>query len=231
MQNLQKNIYRYLLPNLLETQRISFCWFLEVGLTQELKKFSSIRDYLGDLELNLSTKFYSIRQPKYNLAESKRRDATYSIRIYTVARLCYISSADIVENEVFLGDIPLMTNEGTFLVNGIERIIINQIVRSPGIYYTSDLDKQNFRCFTGSLISNRGTWVKFEVDKDDIINVKIDKAKKISAYLFLKAIGLTDQEIFRQLDNPEYFQKTFEEHENIKIDNVFLKIHNKLTYV
>ena len=228
MSNLQKNIYRYLLPNLLETQRISFCWFLEVGLTQELKKFSSIKDYLGELELNLSTKFYSIRQPKYNLTEAKRRDATYSIRIYTVARLSYLTSSDTVENEVFLGDIPLMTNEGTFLVNGIERIIINQIVRSPGIYYKSEADKQNFRCFSGSLIANRGTWVKFEVDKDDTINIKIDKAKKISSYIFLKAIGLTDQEIFRQLDNPEYFQKTFEEHETATLDDVFLEIHNKL---
>lgn len=178
MSSLQKNIYRYLLPNLLETQRLSFCWFLEVGLIQELKNFSAIRDYLGELELNLSTKFYSIRQPKYNLAEAKRRDTTYSIRVYTVARLCYISSSDTIENEVFLGDIPLMTNEGTFLVNGIERIIINQIVRSPGIYYKTDSDKQNFRYFTGSLISNRGTWVKFEVDKDDKINVKIDRQKR-----------------------------------------------------
>jgi|TARA_B110000444_G_scaffold47360_1_gene43191 DNA-directed RNA polymerase subunit beta len=228
MSSLQKNIYRYLLPNLLETQRLSFCWFLEVGLIQELKNFSAIRDYLGELELNLSTKFYSIRQPKYNLAEAKRRDTTYSIRVYTVARLCYISSSDTIENEVFLGDIPLMTNEGTFLVNGIERIIINQIVRSPGIYYKTDSDKQNFRYFTGSLISNRGTWVKFEVDKDDKINVKIDKAKKISAYIFLKAVGLSDQEIFSQLDNPEYFQKTFEEYETATIDDVFLEIHNKL---
>ena len=228
MFSLKKNIYRYLLPNLLETQRISFCWFLEGGLIQELENFSMIRDYLGELELNLSTKFYSIRQPEYTLAEAKRRDATYSIRIYTIAKLRYLTNLDTIENKVFLGDIPLMTNEGTFLVNGIERIIINQIVRSPGIYYKTDLDKQNFRFFTASLISNRGTWVKFEVDKDDLINVKIDKAKKLSAYVFLKAIGLTDQEIFSQLDNPEYFQKTFLEHEHTTLDEIFLEIHNKL---
>ena len=121
-----------------------------------------------------------------------------------------------------------MTNEGTFLVNGIERIIINQIVRSPGIYYKTDSDKQNFRFYTASLISNRGTWVKFEVDKDELIHVKIEKKKKISAYIFLKTVGLKDEEIFNHLDHPEYFQKTFQEHANISLENAFLELHNKL---
>ena len=127
-----------------------------------------------------------------------------------------------------LCDVPLMTNEGTFLVNGIERIIINQIVRSPGIYYKTDTDKQNFRFYTASLISNRGTWVKFEIDKDDLINVKIDKAKKISAYIFLKAVGLSDEDIFSHLKHPEYFQKTFKEYESISLEDTFLEVHNKL---
>ena len=156
---LKKEIDNYLLPNLLEAQRISFCWFLEFGFLQELENFSAIRDYLDELELNLSAKHYKIRQPKYSLAEAKRRDTTYSVRIYTLAQLRYLNlnnSNDITENEVLLCDIPLMTNEGTFLVNGIERIIINQIVRSPGIYYKTEIDKQNFRYYTASLISNRG---------------------------------------------------------------------------
>ena len=174
MLSTKKNVYKYLLPNLLETQRISFCWFLELGFIQELENFSAIRDYLDELELNLSAKFYTIRQPKYTLAEAKRRDTTYSVRIYTRAQLVYLNDSNsTTENEVLLCDIPLMTNEGTFLVNGIERIIINQIVRSPGIYYKTDSDKQNFRFYTASLISNRGTWVKFEIDKDDLIHVKI----------------------------------------------------------
>ena len=193
MFTLNEKIYKYLLPNLLETQRISFCWFLEFGFLEELEKLSAIRDYLDVLELNLSAKHYKIRQPKYTLAEAKRRDTNYSVRVYTLAQLSYLTNVkDTSENEVLLCDIPLMTNEGTFLVNGIERIIINQIVRSPGIYYKTDTDKQNFRFFTASLISNRGTWVKFEIDKDDLIYVKVDKAKKISAYIFLRAIGLSD---------------------------------------
>jgi DNA-directed RNA polymerase subunit beta len=225
----KKNVYKYLLPNLLETQRISFCWFLELGFIQELENFSAIRDYLNELELNLSAKHYTIRQPKYTLAEAKRRDSTYSVKIYTRVQLLYLNDSDNTnENEVLLCDIPLMTNEGTFLVNGIERIIINQIVRSPGIYYKTESDKQNFRHYIASLISNRGTWVKFEIDKDDVINVKIDKAKKISAYIFMKAVGLTDREIFSNLDHPQYFHKTFEEQSGISLEDSFLELHNKL---
>jgi DNA-directed RNA polymerase subunit beta len=225
----KKNVYNYLLPNLLETQRISFCWFLELGFIQELENFSAIRDYLDELELNLSAKHYTIRQPKYNLAEARRRDTTYSVRIYTRVHLSYLNEFNNkTENEVLLCDIPLMTNEGTFLVNGIERIIINQIVRSPGIYYKTEIDKQNFRSYNAGLISNRGTWVKFEIDKDDLINVKIDKAKKISAYIFLKIVGLNDHDILNSLDQPEFFQKTLEEHRNVSLEDAFLELHNKL---
>jgi len=228
MLNTQTNVYKYLLPNLLETQRISFCWFLEFGFLQELENFSAIRDYLDELELNLSAKFYKIRQPKYTLTEAKRRDTTYSVRIYTLAQLNYLNNSySTTESEVLLCDIPLMTNEGTFLVNGIERIIINQIVRSPGIYYKTDVDKQNYRYYTASLISNRGTWVKFEMDKDDLIHIKIDKAKKISAHIFLKAMGLTDQNILSALDSPDYFQKTLEP-ESLTLEDAFIEIHNKL---
>ncbi len=229
MSSIQKSVYKYLLPNLLETQRISFCWFLELGFIQELENFSAIRDYLDELELNFSAKFYKIQHPKYTLAEAKRRDTTYSVRIYTRAQLIYLNNlTKKTENEVLLCDVPLMTNEGTFLVNGIERIIINQIVRSPGIYYKTDTDKQNFRYYTANLVSNRGTWVKFEMDKDDFIHVKIDKAKKISAYIFLKAVGLSNKEIFDHLKHPEYFQKTFKEYEFISLEDTFLEIHNKL---
>ena len=225
----KKDIYKYLLPNLLETQRISFCWFIEFGFLQELENFSAIRDYLDELKLNLSAQHYKIRQPKYTLAEARRREATYSVRVYTLAQLVYLDgSKDKTENEVLLCDIPLMTNEGTFLVNGIERVIINQIVRSPGIYYKTEIDKQNYRYYTASLISNRGTWVKFEMDKDELISVKIDKAKKLSAYVFFKAIGLFDNEIFNTLDNPEYFEKTFKEYENFSLEEAFLEVYTKL---
>ena len=123
MLSIKKDVYKYLLPNLLETQRISFCWFLELGFIQELENFSAIRDYLDELELNLSAKFYKIRQPKYTLAEAKRRDTTYSVRIYTLAQLLYLNDSNsTTENEVLLCDIPLMTNEGTFLVYPLKKL-------------------------------------------------------------------------------------------------------------
>ena len=225
---LNQDIYKCLLPNLLEIQRVSFCWFLEKGLLQELENFSNIRDYLGELELSLSAKQYKIRRPKYSLAEAKRRDTTYGIRIYVIAKLDYLITTESKRGEVFLGDIPLMTNEGTFLVNGIERVIINQIVRSPGIYYKREASKQNTYIYTASLISNRGTWVKFEIDKDDLIYVKVDKAKKLSGYVFFKALGLTDPEILTSLEQPEYFQKTLQGCEITNIEDAFLEVHNKL---
>jgi DNA-directed RNA polymerase subunit beta len=228
MLSIQNNVYKYLLPNLLEIQRISFCWFLEKGLMAELEKFLVVRDYTGDLELKFSTKFFKIKRPKYTLTQARKRDATYSIRLYVLATLTYIQNAEKKENKIFLGDIPLMTNEGTFLVNGIERIIINQIVRSPGIYFKSELDKQNFRYFNASLISNRGTWIKFEIDKEDLISVKIDKAKKLSAYLFCKALDLEDSDIFKTIENQDFFNKTVSEYETLTPEDAFLEVHEKL---
>jgi DNA-directed RNA polymerase subunit beta len=223
MFNLKKNVYKYLLPNLLETQRRSFCWFLEFGFVQELDKFSIIRDDFDELELNLSVRFYKIHQPKYTLKEAKRLDTTYSVRVYTRGQLIYLNSRKTTENEVLLCDIPLMTNEGKFLVNGIERVVINQIVRSPGIYYKSDYDKQNFRYYTANLISNRGTWIKFEIDKGDLIKVKIDKAKKISAYVFLKTFGFKEKD-FEKFDHPEYFRKTLSASRTISLEEAFLNL-------
>ena len=170
----RNNTYKFLLPNLLEIQRASYCWFLEKGLVQELDHFSTIKDYLGELELNFATKFYVVKQPKYNLNEARRLDTTYSVRIFINAKLNYSTGIDSQYEQVFLGDVPLMTNEGTFLVNGIERVIINQIVRSPGIYYNTEVNRQGTKTYGANLISNRGTWIKFDVDKDDFIAIKIE---------------------------------------------------------
>ena len=229
MSRIKKDVYQYLLPNLLEVQRTSYCWFLEKGLVQELSNFSAIQDYVGELELSFSSKFYRIKMPKYTLEEAKRRDTTYSVRLYSVATLKSLDHPKFTSDEVFLGDIPLMTNEGTFLVNGIERVIINKIVSSPGIYYKTESDKQNIRHYTASLISNRGNWVKFEIDKEDSMYVKVDKAKKLSAYIFLLAIGLTRTEILEGLDHPEFFQKILEGYETTTLEEAFLEVHNKLS--
>jgi DNA-directed RNA polymerase subunit beta len=213
---------------LLEIQRASYCWFLEKGLVQELDHFSTIKDYLGELELNFATKFYLVKQPKYSLNEARRLDITYSVRIFINAKLNYSNVVDPLYEQVFLGEVPLMTNEGTFLVNGIERVIINQIVRSPGIYYNSEVNRQGTKTYGANLISNRGTWIKFDIDKDDFVTVKIDKAKKFSAYLFLRALGLEDQEIYENIENSQYFRLTSNFDDSLSREECLLKTHSYL---
>jgi DNA-directed RNA polymerase subunit beta len=228
MLNKHKKIFNYVLPNLLHVQRASYCWFLEKGLVQELANFSVIRDYLLDLELNFATKFFTVKPPRYTLNEAKRKDTTYSIRIFIRAELSYLANSTSEHKNVFLGDIPLMTDSGTFIVNGIERIIINQLVRSPGIYYRSEADKQGLKTYIANLISNRGTWIKFEIDKDDFIGVKIDKTRKFSAYIFLRSLGLTHEEILGSIYEKSYFSKTSSLHENQTRDECLLEVHNYL---
>ncbi len=198
----------YMLPDLVEIQRSSFRWFLEEGLIEELNSFSPITDYTGKLELHFLGKDYKLKRPKYDVDEAKRRDASYAVQMYVPTRLINKETGEIKEQEVFIGDLPLMTDRGTFIINGAERVIVNQIVRSPGVYYKSETDKNGRRTYSASLIPNRGAWLKFETDKNDIVWVRIDKTRKLSAQVLLKALGLADNEIYDALRHPEYYQKS-----------------------
>ena len=217
-----------ILPDLVEIQRASFCWFLEEGLAEEIKSFSPITDYTGNLELHFFGDQFKLKCPKYNLLESKRRDATYSVQVYVPARLINRDTGIIKEQEVFIGDLPLMTDRGTFIINGAERVIVNQIVRSPGIYYKSETDRQGRRTYNGSLISNRGAWVKFETDKNDLVWVRIDKTRKIPAHVFLKAMGLSDSDIYNGLRHPEYLKKSFKIEGNYTTEEALIQMYTKL---
>jgi DNA-directed RNA polymerase subunit beta len=216
------------LPDLVEIQRASFCWFLEEGLAEEIKNFSPITDYTDNLELHLLGDEYKLKYPKYSINECKRRDATYSVQVYVPAKLVNKENGTIKEQEVFIGDLPLMTDRGTFVINGAERVIVNQIVRSPGIYYKSETDKQGRRTYSSSLISNRGAWVKFETDKNDLVWVRIDKTRKIAAHVFLKAMGLSDSDIYNGLRHPEYLKKTFRVEGNYTIEESLIQMYAKL---
>ena len=221
-------ISRFSLPDLVEIQRASFCWFLEEGLAEEIKNFSPITDYTDNLELHLLGDEYKLKYPKYSINECKRRDATYSVQVYVPARLINKETGTIKEQKVFIGDLPLMTDRGTFVINGAERVIVNQIVRSPGIYYKSETDKQGRRTYSSSLISNRGAWVKFETDKNDLVWVRIDKTRKIAAHVFLKAMGLSDSDIYNGLRHPEYLKKTFRVEGNYTIEESLIQMYAKL---
>jgi DNA-directed RNA polymerase subunit beta len=228
MTNLTQTAPVFTLQDLVEIQRASFRWFLEEGLIEELDSFSPITDYTGKLELHFLGKDYKLRRPKYDVDEAKRRDSTYAVQMYVPTRLINKETGEIKEQEVFIGDLPLMTDRGTFIINGAERVIVNQIVRSPGVYYKSETDKNGRRTYNASLIPNRGAWLKFETDKNDLVWVRIDKTRKLSAQVLLKALGLTDGEIFDALRHPEYFQKTIEKEGQFSEEEALMELYRKL---
>ena len=218
----------FVLPDLVEIQRSSFRWFLEEGLIEELESFSPITDYTGKQELHFLGRNYKLKSPKYDVDEAKRRDATYAVQMYVPTRLINKETGEIKEQEVFIGDLPLMTDRGTFIINGAERVIVNQIVRSPGVYYKQEIDKNGRRTYNANLIPNRGAWLKFETDKNDLVWVRIDKTRKLSAQVLLKALGLTDSEIFDSLRHPDYFQKTIDKEGQFSEEEALLELYRKL---
>nr|YP_009397440.1 RNA polymerase b-subunit [Dasyclonium flaccidum]ARW66626.1 RNA polymerase b-subunit [Dasyclonium flaccidum] len=217
----QKKISVSIIPDLAEVQVKSFRLFLEKGLVEVLDSFPIITDPTGKLELKLFGREYKLKFPRYNIRKAKSRDKTYSVQIYVPSKLTRkdtefvkkqrsadsASSLKILDRykkykkrQIFIGDLPLMTNRGTFIISGTERVIINQIVRSPGIYYKKELDKNGKSIFSASLISNRGSWLKFEIDTKNQIWVKIDKTHKVNAYIFLRSIGLRHEDIQSKLN-------------------------------
>lgn len=217
-----------LLPDLIEIQRSSFRWFLEEGLIEELNSFSPITDYTGRMELHFIGSQYKLKEPKYAVDEAKRRDSTYAVQMYVPTRLINKETGEIKEQEVFIGDLPLMTDRGTFIINGAERVIVNQIVRSPGVYYKAETDKNGRRTYSASLIPNRGAWLKFETDKNGLVWVRIDKTRKLSAQVLLKALGLADNEIIDALRHPDFYQKTLDKEGNPSEEDALMELYRKL---
>ncbi|MDJ1173502.1 DNA-directed RNA polymerase subunit beta [Roseofilum capinflatum] len=228
MNQITETSTQFTLPDLVEIQRSSFRWFLEEGLIEELDSFSPISDYTGKLELHFIGKNYKLKRPKYEVDEAKRRDATYAVQMYVPTRLINKETGEIKEQEVFIGELPLMTDRGTFIINGAERVIVNQIVRSPGVYYKSDTDKNGRRTYNASLIPNRGAWLKFETDKNGLVWVRIDKTRKLSAQVLLKALGMSTGEILEGLRHPDYFQKTIEKEGDFTDEEALLELYRKL---
>ncbi|OAB56121.1 DNA-directed RNA polymerase subunit beta, partial [Phormidium willei BDU 130791] len=216
------------LPDLVAIQRSSFRWFLEEGLIEELNSFSPITDYTGKLELHFIGRNYKLKEPKYSVDESKRRDSSYAVQMYVPTRLINKETGEIKEQEVFIGDLPLMTERGTFIINGAERVIVNQIVRSPGVYYKSDVDKNGRRTYNASLIPNRGAWLKFETDRNGLVWVRIDKTRKLSAQVLLKALGLSDAEISDRIRHYDFFEKTIEKEGQFSEEDALMELYRKL---
>jgi len=215
------------LPDLIEVQKKSFEQFLKEGLKEELLSFSPIKDYTGRLELHFLPN-YTFDKPKYTIEEARIHDATYAKQLRVMMRLVNRDSGEIKEQEVYIGDIPTMTDKGTFIVNGAERVIVSQIVRSPGIYYKKEVSPTGKRLYNATLIPNRGAWLKIETDSNDLVYVKIDKNRKILATTLLKALGITPVEMESLFTHFDFLKKTLDKDTAATTDEALVEVYKKL---
>ncbi len=185
------------MPNLVEVQKNSYQWFLEEGLQEVFDDISPISDYSDSLSLEFVSYELKEEDKKYTIEECKERDTTYAAPLFVKVRLRNKEDIkNIQEHDIFMGDLPLMTETGTFVINGAERVIVSQLVRSPGIYYAKGHDKLGKELFSCTVIPNRGAWLEYETDPNDVFYVRVDRTRKVPVTVFLRALGLgTNQEI------------------------------------
>ena len=217
------------MPNLIEVQKNSYKWFLEEGLKEVFKDVSGITDYTGNLVLDFVDYNLDVDKPNYSVNECKERDATYAAALRVTARLLNKESGEIKESEVFMGDFPLMTDSGTFVINGAERVIVSQLVRSPGVYYKMEYDKTGKELFSATVIPNRGAWLEYENDANDVFYVRIDKNRKIPITVFIRALGLgSDSEIIEYFGEDERILATIEKDSCKNTEEALFEVYRKL---
>ena len=217
------------LPNLIEIQVDSYKWFLEEGLKEVFEDISPIEDYTGNLILEFVD--YSLdEKPKYDIEECKERDATYHAPLNVKVRLINKETGEIKEQKVFMGDFPLMTDRGTFVINGAERVIVSQLVRSPGVYYALDRDmKTGKKLISSTVIPNRGAWLEYETDTNDVIYVRVDRTRKQPVTVLLRALGIgTDEEIKELLGEDERLLATLDKDNTNSVESGLVEIYKKL---
>lgn len=197
------------IPNLIEIQSDSYQWFLDEGLKELFQDISPIDDFSGNLSLDFLD--YSFDEPKYSVDEAREHDANYSTPVYVKLRLVNNETGEIKEQEVFFGDLPLMTEQGTFIINGSERVVVSQLVRSPGVYFSPKIEKNGREGFSAVMIPNRGAWLEFETDTRGLLNVRIDRTRKLPLTTFIRALGFgSDDEIIDLIGNNAAMQGTLE---------------------
>ncbi|WP_199203604.1 DNA-directed RNA polymerase subunit beta [Sporosarcina sp. P34] len=215
------------LPNLIEIQTASYEWFLEEGLREMFRDISPIQDFTGNLSLEFID--YKLGDPKYPVDESKERDVTYAAPLRVKVRLHNQETGDVKEQDVFMGDFPLMTENGTFIINGAERVIVSQLVRSPSVYYNDKTDKNGKRGFGATVIPNRGAWLEYETDAKDVVHVRIDRTRKLPITVLLRALGFsTDQEIIDLIGDNEYLRNSLEKDNTETSEKAMLEIYERL---
>ena len=218
------------MPNLIEIQKDSYKWFVTDGLREVFKDMSAITDYSGNLVLSFID-YRLDEQPKYDVTECKARDATYAAPLRVTARLFNKETGEIKESEVFMGDFPLMTDSGTFVINGAERAIVSQLVRSPGVYYAVKADEKTGKAlYSSTIIPNRGAWLEYETSSNDILYVRIDKNRKLPVTTFVRSLGLGSNAEIRELlgENDERLNATLDADETKSVADALIEVYKKL---
>ena len=217
------------MPNLIQVQKDSYNWFVKEGLGEVLKDISPIEDYSGNLVLEFFD-YYMEENTKYTLEEAKERDATYSTRLHVKVRLINRETGEIKEQEIYLGDFPLMTDSGTFVINGAERVVVSQLVRSPGCYYAEEFDtKTGKKTYTSTVMPLRGAWIEYETDGNDIFYVRVDRTRKLPVTTLLRAIGIVTDDQIRDLFGDETLLSTTIAKDTIKTqEEALIEIYKKL---
>lgn len=217
------------MPNLIEVQKNSYKWFLEEGLREVFRDVSPITDYTGNLILEFPDYKLEDDSPKYSVEECKERDTTFSAPLKVKVRLINKETGEVKEQEIFMGDFPLMTDNGTFVINGAERVIVSQLVRSPGIYFSSKVDRTGKQLFSTTVIPNRGAWLEYETDSNDVMSVRIDRTRKLPITVLLRALGYgTDLEITELLGEDERVLATIQKDNAKTSDEGLLEIYKRL---
>ncbi len=216
------------LKGLLDIQKDSYNWFITEGIKEVFEDVFPVESFTGNLSLEFGE--YSLEEPRYSIKQCKERDATYAAPLKVEARLFNVETGEVKEQEIYLGDMPIMTESGSFIVNGAERVIVSQLVRSPSVYFGKEVDKKNGKVTVGGqLIPTRGTWLEYETDARDVIYVRIDRTRKVPITTLLRAVGLSsDADIIDLFGEDDYLIKTIEKDTNKNTDEALIDIHSKL---
>ena len=215
------------MPNLIDIQRASYDWFLNQGLLETFEDISPIEDFTGNLVLEFID--HSLGEPKYSVKECKDRDVTYAAPLKVRARLINKETGEVKEQEVFMGDFPLMTEQGTFIINGAERVIVSQLVRSPGVYYGQELHSSGKYIYTASIIPNRGAWLEFETDANDVVYVRVDRTRKLPVTVLLRAVGYgTNPELIELFNDPPALGATLDKDNTESEGEGLIEIYKRL---
>ena len=225
--NFSKIRNAYELKDLLEIQKKSYQWFIETGIKEVFEDLFPVENFSGTLSLEFGD--YHFDEPRYSIKESKDRETTYSAPLRVEVRLFNRETGEVKEQEIFMGDMPVMTDSGTFVINGAERVIVSQLVRSPSVYFNREIDKNGRELITSQIIPTRGTWLEFETDARDVLYVRIDRTRKVTLTTLLRAFGLSsDEQILAMFGEDDYLKNTISKDSTKNTDEALIEIYEKL---